>query len=240
MITYGRVSQLEESLESFLRQNYDGEKELLIVNDCPFQTLYFEHPEVKIINCKETFSTIGAKENFATENCIYDTIAQWDDDDLALSNHLQNINKYFPGYDYLHWQNGIAMVTYEIAAIRSLGNSGVVYSKDIWEKVGGYPLENAGYDMTYLFSIKKIGGKIVKAFPLNNEISWIYTWGDNGVYNMSGMGSDIGREDNVLKRHGRHIERLRKEGVIPEGDIVLNPNWSRDYEQMLKDYNNVH
>jgi len=35
MITYGRVEFLEESLHSFLLQDYPGEKELVIVNDYP-------------------------------------------------------------------------------------------------------------------------------------------------------------------------------------------------------------
>ena len=34
--TYGRVSLLEESVHSFLIQDYDGEKELIILNDFSF------------------------------------------------------------------------------------------------------------------------------------------------------------------------------------------------------------
>jgi len=32
-ITYDRVELLEEAIESFLRQDYKGEKELVILND---------------------------------------------------------------------------------------------------------------------------------------------------------------------------------------------------------------
>ena len=35
------------------------------------------------------------KENYATNLCKGDIVAQWDDDDIALPNHLYNINKYF-------------------------------------------------------------------------------------------------------------------------------------------------
>ena len=66
-ITYGRVDTLEELIYSFLNQDYEGWSELIIVNDYPLQTLIFDHPKVKIFNLKETFSTIGAKENFAIE-----------------------------------------------------------------------------------------------------------------------------------------------------------------------------
>jgi hypothetical protein len=61
-ITYGRVDLLEESLYSFLNQNYDGDSEMLIVNDYPEQKLYFDHPKVRIINLDKTFETIGEKE----------------------------------------------------------------------------------------------------------------------------------------------------------------------------------
>ena len=68
-ITYGRVDTLEEALYSFLIQEYQGDSELVIVNDYPLQKLHFDHPRVKIFNLDTTFETIGDKENFAIENC---------------------------------------------------------------------------------------------------------------------------------------------------------------------------
>ena len=62
-ITYGRVATLEESIYSFLKQDYPADKcELIIVNDYPLQTLIFEHPQIKIVNLDKTFDTIGEKE----------------------------------------------------------------------------------------------------------------------------------------------------------------------------------
>ena len=67
-ITYGRVDTLVEALHSFLLQDYPEDKcELVIVNDCPFQTLVFDHPQVKIYNLDETFDLIGKKENLDME-----------------------------------------------------------------------------------------------------------------------------------------------------------------------------
>ena len=57
-ITYGRTNLLEEAVHSFLIQEYNGPKELIIVNDYPLQTLIFNHPEVKVINTDTTFPTI--------------------------------------------------------------------------------------------------------------------------------------------------------------------------------------
>ena len=236
-ITYGRVEFIEESIESFLRQEYEGESELVIVNDYPLQKLHFNHPRVRIINLNKTFDTIGEKENYAISLCKYNTIAVWDDDDLALPNHLSNINKWFPGYDLLHWNTGILLVSNKIESIGNLGNSGIVYTKGIWHKVGMHELENAGYDMTFVIKIQENGGKVNRVVIPKEDVSWIYTWG-GGSYHMSGLGADTPDRKNVIVRHGEYIENLRQEGKIPTGIVYLNPHWKYDYIQMHKDYLN--
>ena len=65
--TYGRVSFLEECLQSFLQQEYSGDSEMVIINDYPLQKLIFDHPKVRIFNLDETFGIIGEQENFADE-----------------------------------------------------------------------------------------------------------------------------------------------------------------------------
>lgn len=234
-ITYGRVEYIEESIESFLRQDYKGESELVIVNDYPLQKLHYDHPKIRIINLDKTFDTIGEKENYAVSLCKYDTIAVWDDDDMALPNHLQNINKYFIGHDLLHWNKGILLVFNKLENLGCLGNSGIIYNKQIWEKVGKHELENAGYDMTFVIKIQNIGGRVARVMPPDDEVSWIYTWG-GGSYHMSGLGTDTPDRENVIQRHTKYIEDLRRMGKIPTGDIYLNPHWKSDYSEMLKKY----
>lgn len=236
-ITYGRVKYLEESLFSFLNQEYDGKKEMIIVNDYPLQKLHFDHPEVKIFNLDETFTTIGDKENFAVSKCGGELIAVWDDDDIALSNHLKNISKYFqPNSFLLHWDKGVFYNEPEITAITSLGNSGIVYSKKGWELVGGHPLENAGYDVTFVNKLMRLSPIINKATPSDDEVSWFYMWGGRD-YHMSGMGTDtLGRED-VIERHKRYIEKNRMRGKIPTGEIELKPKWNKNYKELLINFN---
>lgn len=239
MITHGRVEFLEESLHSFLLQDYPGEKELVIVNDYPLQKLIFDHPQVRIYNLDKTFETIGEKENFATELCKGDIICQWDDDDIAMPWHLRNVEKYFvEGSDLLHWHRGVYFNNEEITAITGLGNSGIVFSKSIWNKLGGHPIENAGYDMTFVLNIKHNSNNIVFAEPPDSEVSWFYMWGGRG-YHMSGMGTDTPDRENVVQRHSRHVETLRKDGKIPTGDVYLQPYWKLDYQMLLKNYTNV-
>ena len=232
-ITYGRVALLEESLYSFLNQDYLGPKELIIVNDYPLQKLVFDHPNVKIYNLDKTFETIGEKENYAVSLCNGEIIAVWDDDDIAMPNHLNNIYKYFKnGSDLLHWEKGVFYNEPNITAITSLGNSGIVYTKSIWEKVGKHPIENAGYDATFVHRIMGKTNKIVKASPPNEEVSWFYMWGGRD-YHMSGMGTDTPDRPNVVIRNSQHVEKERKRGSIPTGEIILKPRWKKDYKQLL-------
>jgi glycosyltransferase involved in cell wall biosynthesis len=238
-ITYGRVEFLEESLHSFLIQEYDGPKEMVIVNDYALQKLHFDHPDVRIINLDYTFSNLGDKENFATEQCRGEIIMQWDDDDMAMPNHLSNVSKYFvEGTDLLHWHNAILMNAPDIQAVCGVGNSGIVYSKKIWREMGGYPIENAGYDMSFVVKIKTISNNIVFAHPPDEEVSWIYIWGGRG-YHCSGMGTDTPDRPNVIQRHSLYVENLRQQGLIPTGDVHLNPHWKHNYKQKLKDFINV-
>lgn len=233
-ITYGRVDMLEESLHSFLQQTHPN-KELVIVNDYPLQTLKFEHPEVRIYNLNQTFSTIGAKENFATEMCNGDIICQWDDDDVALPNHLSNVAKHMtPDVNIIHWKTGVFYNEPNITEIGWIGNSGIVFRKSAWEAIGRHPLENAGYDMTFIEKLHKWGGR--KLVEMDEEdASWFYMWGGRG-YHMSGEGHDIPGKPNVVQRHSLHVENLRIRGKIPTGDVQLKPHWKKDYKKMLEDY----
>lgn len=234
-ITYGRVESLEESLESFLRQDYAGDHELVIVNDYPRQRLHFDHPRVRIYNLDFTFGTIGEKENFAVSACSHDAIAVWDDDDIALPNHLKNIDRYFWGHDLLHWERGVFFKKGSIAALTGLGNSGIVYSKPLWRAIGGHPLENAGYDVTLVNRLRGAGARVALAAPPPRESSWFYGW-RNGSYHMSALGTDHDGRADVVSRHSAHIDELRRAGRIPTGDIELKPHWNQDYAALLAEY----
>ena len=225
-ITYGRVELLEEALYSYLNQDFKGECELVIVNDYPLQTLIFEHPHVKIFNLNQTFETIGEKDNFAVSKCNGDIIAVWDDDDIALPCHLSNIEKWFKDCDLLHWKRG-GFLNYDQFSIESIGNSGIVYSKKIWEKYLHAKM-NAGYDVIFTDKIHS-SERVVNACP--EKIGWIYRWGGTS-YHMSGEGADTPERPNVILRHSEYIEQQRQNGLIPTGEIYLKPHWNINYNNL--------
>lgn len=239
MITHGRVDTLVEALHSFLIQDYPPDKcELIIVNDYPFQTLLFDHPRVRIYNLTNTFNLIGEKENYAIERCKGELIAVWDDDDIALPNHLSNIAKYWTkDTNILQWSNAVYYNEPEgITALTSVGNSGIVYSKQSWKDIGYSPLMNAGGDMVLVDLLKKLPGKTIKAHPNNEDVSWFYMWGGRGVYHQSGQGTDTPDRKNIVQRNSEFVEKLRKERKIPVGRINLIPMWKKDYKKELTNF----
>jgi len=237
-ITYGRVDTLEEALYSFLIQDYPKDRcELVIVNDYPKQKLIYDHPQVTIYNLDETFPLIGEKENYAIERCKGDLIAVWDDDDVALTNHLTNIaQNWNHDTNIIHWETGVFYNEPNITAITGVGNSGIVYSKSVWERIGKSPLVNAGGDAILTNKIHGFGRQYVNNVKLpEKEASWFYMWGGRG-YHQSGQGADDDTKPNIIERHSAHIENERIKGNIPTGDIYLRPKWNKDYAKMLSDF----
>lgn len=237
-LTYGRVHLLEEALYSFLQQDFE-DKEMIIVNDYPLQKLVFDHPQVKIFNLDETFPIIGQKENFAIERCSGDIIVTGDDDDIALPWHFKNIVKFLAGNiwedpDLLLWGKAVYYNEPEITAITGVGNSGFCFSKEAWRRVGKSPLENSGGDMTFVNKLRQ--GKVVNAYPPDEEVSWFYRWSLPMCYHSSGMGTDTPDRDSIVVRNARYIEQQRRLGNIPTGEIHLKPHWRHDYVKMLQDF----
>jgi hypothetical protein len=91
--------------------------------------------------------------------------------------------------------------------------------------------------MTFIESINAYGGRLF-AKPPKEEASWFYMWGGRG-YHMSGEGTDHSGKLNAIQRHSAHIEKERRKGNVPVGEVNLNPHWDIDYSEMLMKYLNL-
>ena len=100
--TYGRPRLLEEAIESFLRQDYTGAKELVVLNDHVEQQLIFDHPEVRIINSGERIVPVARKFNECVDLCNGEVLFPWDDDDIYLP---WKISRYHVGIQLLFIDN---------------------------------------------------------------------------------------------------------------------------------------
>ena len=132
-ITYKRHHLLEEAIESFLRQELPPQCEMVIINDNAEVDYKLDHfKNVRIINHKERFSSIGAKLEWGYKQCKYNYIYRLDDDDLltpwALSSVMADINAN-PGHD-IYRSNGMYFFSNNVFEKESSNiNNGNVYAK---------------------------------------------------------------------------------------------------------------
>src|ERR1051325_3201162 len=111
-LTYGRPTLLEEAIESFLRQQWDGPKELLILNDHPEQKLIYRHRSVRVYNVRRRLATLGQKRNLSVALARYDNLLIWDDDDIHLPWRIEETMKAMTDSQYFKcrqawvWERG--------------------------------------------------------------------------------------------------------------------------------------
>jgi glycosyltransferase involved in cell wall biosynthesis len=84
----GRVELLEEAIQSFLRQDYPGPKQLIVLNDVEGQTLEYDHPEVHVVNVPRRFHSDAEKLKAAVGLASHDLLFPWPEDDISLPHRL--------------------------------------------------------------------------------------------------------------------------------------------------------
>ncbi len=231
-ITYGRNACLEEAIQFFLDQDYPGPKELVIVNDLPAQRLRFDHPDVRIFNLDHRFPNVGTKRNFSISECRGEVLVCWDDDDGYLPHHITSCARHLEGYDYARPDKCIVVVG--DAQIERIANSFIaqhVFTREAFDRIGGYPDMNSGEDMT-------LDNKMRAACRCHwpniglHEITYLFRWA-NGHFHLSGFGPDKRGQKSGYEIIGEEIERKLAVAELPSGDIELKPHLKHDYYGMV-------
>lgn len=235
-ITYKRADFLEEAIESFLKQDYPGPKELIILNDDEEQTLHFNHPEIKIFNIKERFSTIGEKRNESVKLSKYDLLMPWDDDDIYLPHKISFCVEKLKsqGLEYYNLNQGFYFSMSEkiIDLVANLFHANSTYTRKLFNKIEGYSKLNVGEDMDFEHKLMQITSDfLVENFHKNEKITkqnttYFYRWG--GVSHHLSSSKNKNALEEVKKY--RSITEKRK------GDIYLKPHWKEDYIELAKKY----
>ena len=239
-LTYARPELLEESIESFLRQDYAGPKELIVLNDYEQQTLAFEHPEVHVVNLPKRLHTVGQKMNLAVALATYDLLFVWDDDDIYLPHrlafsvrHFEPKKGFFKPDKAWFWDRGTLS-----GPVGNFFHAGSCWSRALFDAVHGYPPEGSGYDQVFETRLgKAFRGSVApyKAIKLE-ELYYIYRWGGIGSYHMSVYGtyrpsSNIGHQEVE-----QYVRQRAKKGEVRQGHIALTPRWKTDYQKLVDDY----
>lgn len=222
MPTYGRVPKskhlIEESIESFLKQDYEN-KELIILNDCPGQYLFIDHPRIVIINSNRRFRTLGEKYNAMAALSSGDLLCTWEDDDICLPWRLTySINKlgngdYWTGVGYWFW-NGKLHYNHPIGICHNQS----VYTRDIFNKIRGYRHISFGADKYIEIDFSSAGIKVKKEKIGVEEWYYIYRW-RTGSFHGSGS---------------RNMYEKLENNSYPEGEYELIPTWKEDYVENIR------
>jgi glycosyltransferase involved in cell wall biosynthesis len=213
-LTYKRYQLLEEAIHSFLLQNV-GDCEMVIINDNTGVDYILKHPNIKIINHKERFSSIGKKIEFGYKQCKYKYIYRLDDDDLLSPKALYNLNldiKNNPGYEIYRSSGVYFFVNNEFKGESSSVNNGNLYTKDYLDRIN-IPDSSFGEDVKITFHNN------AKIYESKLKHTMIYRWG-MGTFHISGLGN---QENKVL--FDKADEVLKEE----PGVIYLNPKFNDDY-----------
>lgn len=237
-ITAGRKRQLEEAIACFLAQKCDWERELVILNTLPAQTLALDGAEeksVRIFNPETRPPSLGAARNMAIELATGTHIITYDDDDMYAPCYLKSFQgRFAPGVDWV-WLG--KMFYSEVGKIRKItqgSQNTVAFTKTAWEKVGRYAAMNVGEDRNFVSKLttQRPG---VKADIKPEETGFIYCWG-NGVYHVSGMGNDkLGQMDS-WQRSEHHLKSQIADGTIQAGVISLRPAIKPSPEKRIAEF----
>jgi glycosyltransferase involved in cell wall biosynthesis len=219
-LTYGRTDLLEEAVESFKRQRWDGPKELIIVNDHPGQELVYTDVanEVVIVNLKRRLRTLGEKRNFAVALAKFEYLLIWDDDDIHLPWRIEETMKALSGWNFFKcpqvWVTFAGKLVERPQQDAHLFHCAGAYSRHLFVQLGGYRCLNGGEDQDFERRIR-LNPALSRYWNLTSlpidRLYYIYRR-SHGHYHASGC-IDLGEIDPTIR----------------EGIYELRPNWKKDY-----------
>ena len=175
MPTYGRPDYVNESVAMFLAQDYPH-KELIILNDCVGQQFAGEFPDVRIINYDCRFRSLGEKRNACIRLAKGSVIAIWDDDDVYLPwrllhswSEMDRLGTpfYRPAEFWAYWGDENLHDNQSVPGW--LSHAWVMFRKELWEKVGGYPAADVGEDAQFFERIHRELGETFIKYELARE-----------------------------------------------------------------------
>lgn len=222
-VTFGRTEVLDECVHSFLIQDYPGEKEMIILNDYGNLELKGDFPNVKIINEKTRYPSLGEKRNACIEYCSGELISIWDDDDVFLPNRLTTsvkrigIKPYIVLNKHVYYSDEIRIIPYGV-------NAQAMFYKSLWKEVGGYPPITNGEDIKFENEIRGRGMFNLVDIPYE-ELEYIYRWRMTSSYHTSSFNdedSHLGPKEHVLR-------------TMETSSYEIKPHWNLDYVQVVKD-----
>jgi glycosyltransferase involved in cell wall biosynthesis len=217
-LTYKRQTLLEEAINSFLLQN-SPTSEMVIINDHPEVEYIFDHPQIKIHNCSERFSSISEKLKWGFNQCKFDYMYRLDDDDLLAPNAIKLTEfdiRTRSWYDIYRTDKHYYFENNRYVKIGGMVNNGNVYTKSYINRIT-FPDKSWGEDIEITFNNE------ARIFNAYRKPTMIYRWGMS-TYHVSEIGD---KPNNELYKWADKL------GMNSSGKITLIPKFENDYYSML-------
>jgi glycosyltransferase involved in cell wall biosynthesis len=233
-LTYGRPELLEEAIYSFLRQDYPGTKELIVLNDFDQQQLTFEHPEVHVLNLPRRFRSVGEKANAAVALAAHDLLFVWDDDDIYLPHRLAlSVERFdwrlgfFKSARAWFWNDGQLS-----GPDANVFHGGSCWSRELFSSVRGYAALDNGYDQEIeaRFAAARPGAT-APADLRADDLYYLYRWGGTRSYHVSGFA-----QTDLHQAVADSVSEQIHLGQLKVGEISLAPAWRADYLGLVREY----
>jgi glycosyltransferase involved in cell wall biosynthesis len=225
--TFGRppdyLHLLQEAVESFKRQDYKGQMELIVLNDCPSQTLTCDVEGVKIVNLRERLNSLGDKYNLMLRLAVGDVCLPWDDDDISLPGRVSQAVERLGDAHYWNPQRSFFFPSGGIIHVDH--SHGVCHNASIYQRGCArriqYPKVSGTEDQEMDRRLKNLGPIPDSLGSDPSEWQYIYRWGVSPVH-ISGFPDTNNAYIEIGKRS------------IQAGTFQITPRWYQDYLGMAK------
>ncbi len=206
------MERLEEAIHSFLRQDYPGTKELIVLNDIEGQTLVFDHPEVQVVNVPRRFHSAAEKLKAAVGLASHDLIFPWPEDDISLPHRLSfTVAHLAPQAVLLEGRQGLAL---ERGRARRPGARSAAWRQRFIEEAA--------------FGAKRSSSCMAIRTPRPGTPTVRGAVRSRGRRGRPPPGRGAGGGLLHPSRRGRNGHE-HPSAEIPRGRIQLRPRWRRDY-----------
>lgn len=223
--TFGRTNLLPEAVESFLRQDYEGDMELVIVNDLPQQTIKCDAKNVRVINVRDRFPSLGQKRSFSYKQARMPLILTWGDDDIHLPHRVQRAVKglscgkmALEGWHFCLYDKELRYNKFSTTGAH-------IVDANFASSVGYFSCLNTGEDADFNKRAEKLIGPLLS---IAQPPAFIYRWYGTDRPHISAFHSNDGKRD-AYKIVGDSIFSLIESGKEPSGEVEIIPHWKQDY-----------
>ena len=224
-----------EAVYWFLRQDYTGPRELVVLVDAPGAFLHLELSEplpvgcdVRVVNYNRRFPNLAEKFDECVKLAAGSILMPWEDDDISLPHRISQTVEELEHCHYWNpkgafFQNGKA-APLTLCSPDSVHHNASGFTRMAWATVGGYAAtagwgnkQDAWFDRELRRKVDTREGRLTP-----ERMSYVYRWGFSDKFlHLSGHSNpDAGW----------------KAEPEPSGDTVVIPAMLRDYEAEANSY----